>query len=67
MVIGGLIAWSSFVAPALGLTSHGQPGARYGAICRDGWRSTATGSGACSHHGGVDHWLVYDQATQPPR
>lgn len=30
---------------------------RIGAICRDGWHSSATGRGACSHHGGVDHWL----------
>lgn len=30
---------------------------RVGAICRDGTRSSATGRGACSHHGGVDHWL----------
>ena len=29
---------------------------RTGAVCEDGWNSTATGSGACSHHGGVDHW-----------
>ena len=34
-------------------------GARVGAICRDGWRSSATGRGACSHHGGVSTWL-YD-------
>lgn len=33
-------------------------GVRVGAICRDGSRSSATGRGACSHHGGVDHWLV---------
>lgn len=32
-------------------------GPRTGAICRDGTRSSATGRGACSHHGGVDHWL----------
>jgi hypothetical protein len=32
-------------------------GVRVGAICRDGSRSYATGRGACSHHGGVDHWL----------
>lgn len=32
-------------------------GTRIGAICRDGSRSYATGRGACSHHGGVDHWL----------
>jgi len=36
------------------------PPRRIGAICRDGWRSSATGSGACSHHGGVDHWLYSD-------
>ncbi len=34
-------------------------GQRRGAICRDGTTSSATGSGACSWHGGVDHWLVY--------
>ncbi len=32
-------------------------GQRCGAVCRDGTTSTATGSGACSRHGGVDHWL----------
>lgn len=32
-------------------------GQRIGAICRDGTRSSATGSGACSRHGGVDHWI----------
>ncbi|MBR3157420.1 G5 domain-containing protein [Candidatus Saccharibacteria bacterium] len=32
-------------------------GYRTGAICRDGWRSSATGRGACSHHGGVSQWL----------
>lgn len=30
---------------------------RVGAICRDGWQSKATGSGACSHHGGVSEWI----------
>jgi hypothetical protein len=33
---------------------------RIGARCRDGWRSDATGSGACSHHGGVAEWLYAD-------
>ena len=32
-------------------------GGRTGAICRDGWRSSATGSGACSWHGGVSKWV----------
>ena len=30
---------------------------RIGAICSDGWHSSATGSGACSWHGGVKEWL----------
>ena len=29
---------------------------RTGAICRDGTQSSATGRGACSHHGGVKEW-----------
>lgn len=32
-------------------------GQRIGARCCDGTRSSATGSGACSHHGGVCEWL----------
>jgi hypothetical protein len=32
-------------------------GIRIGCICNDGTRSNATGKGACSHHGGVNHWL----------
>lgn len=30
---------------------------RIGAICRDETLSKSTGSGACSHHGGVKTWL----------
>lgn len=30
---------------------------RRGAKCKDGTESTATGSGACSGHGGVNYWL----------
>ena len=33
-----------------------QSNRRTGAICNDGWRSSATGSGACSWHGGVAYW-----------
>lgn len=29
---------------------------RTGAVCRDGSSSSATGRGACSHHGGVAYW-----------
>ncbi|RYF39629.1 MAG: DUF3761 domain-containing protein, partial [Cytophagaceae bacterium] len=32
-------------------------GQRTGARCSDGSYSGATGSGACSHHGGVSEWL----------
>lgn len=31
-------------------------GGRIGAICKDGTYSSATGRGACSHHGGVSTW-----------
>jgi hypothetical protein len=30
---------------------------RIGVICRDGWRSSATGGGECSRHHGVSRWL----------
>lgn len=33
------------------------PDKRRGAMCNDGTETTATGSGACSGHGGVDYWL----------
>ena len=38
-------------------------GDRIGAICNDGWRSYSTGSGTCSHHGGVDYWLYAPSTT----
>lgn len=30
---------------------------RIGARCNDGTKSDATGSGACSNHGGVKYWI----------
>ena len=36
---------------------------RIGAICGDGWRSSATASGACSHHHGVYEWI--EKETSP--
>ena len=39
---------------------NGQNGVRVGAMCKDGYRSSATGKGACSSHGGVDYWLCED-------
>ena len=37
-------------------SSQTSNGGRTGAICNDGWRSSATGRGACSWHGGVRYW-----------
>jgi len=34
-----------------------KPRKRIGAVCRDGTTTSATGRGACSHHGGVRYWL----------
>jgi hypothetical protein len=39
---------------------------RVGAVCNDGWRSSATGSGACSHHAGVRCWLYSDGTCTKP-
>lgn len=48
----------SFPTPVLPV-QYPQKGQRYGAICRDGWQSHATESGACRHHQGGDYWLIY--------
>ncbi len=61
-----LVVISTFILLALSNCSSepsepSEPkGPRTGAICNDGWESTATGQGACSHHGGVDYWLYED-------
>lgn len=34
---------------------------RTGAVCKDGTHSSATGRGACSHHGGVAYWKTKHQ------
>ena len=39
---------------------------RVGAICNDGSESTATGRGACSHHGGVKCWKYSDGTCTKP-
>ncbi len=37
------------------------------AVCRDGWYSRSSGSGTCSHHGGVAYWVdPYPVAPPPP-
>jgi hypothetical protein len=44
------------------ISSATRPGARTGAVCRDGSSSAATGSGACSRHGGVARWITANSA-----
>jgi hypothetical protein len=39
---------------------------RVGAICKDGTTSKATGSGACSHHKGVQCWKYNDGTCTKP-
>jgi len=39
---------------------------RIGAVCKDGAESTATGSGACSDHGGVSCWKYSDGTCTKP-
>ena len=39
---------------------------RIGAVCNDGTISKATGSGACSHHGGVSCWQYSDGTCTKP-
>lgn len=39
---------------------------RIGAICKDDTSSTATGRGACSHHGGVSCWKYSDGTCTKP-
>jgi len=36
---------------------------RIGAKCKDGTNSSATGKGACSHHGGVAYWITKENKT----
>lgn len=47
----------SYTAPSPTYSPPAQSNVRVGATCNDGSHSNATGSGACSHHGGVAVWL----------
>ncbi|MBL7877433.1 MAG: hypothetical protein JNL53_17340 [Cyclobacteriaceae bacterium] len=46
-----------FVIVSMFGVSCEEPCVRVGAKCKDGTTSTATGSGACSGHGGVKEWI----------
>ncbi len=63
-VVALVVALSASVVAAT--TGIAAAQARTGAICMDGWRSYSTGSGTCSHHGGVDYWLYDDGPAQSP-
>lgn len=52
---GTTIHWSYYTRRYVATSPNAS--IRTGAICRDGWRSSATGRGACSHHGGVLRWI----------
>jgi hypothetical protein len=49
-----------------GATQAQAPRHRIGAVCNDKTNSTATGSGACSHHGGVNCWQYSDGTCTKP-
>jgi hypothetical protein len=49
-----------------GASQAQDPRHRIGATCKDGKASKATGSGACSHHGGVDCWQYSDGTCTKP-
>ena len=49
-----------------GLGAQTAPRHRIGAMCNDGTTSTATGRGACSHHGGVSCWMYSDGTCTKP-
>jgi len=51
------LIFSLFLITSCHDNSTSSEGSRIGAVCNDGTTSTATGSGACSHHGGVNHWI----------
>ena len=64
-------AWKLLItvllASAISLSgSAAQTRHRIGAMCKDGTSSKATGSGACSHHGGVSCWQYSDGTCTKP-
>jgi hypothetical protein len=62
-----LLAAIALVCVMAFTSSEAQPERhRVGAVCNDGTNSTATGSGACSHHGGVLCWQYSDGTCTKP-
>lgn len=60
------IAVTSMVAFGATRTQPGTDRHRVGAVCNDGTISSATGRGACSHHGGVMCWKYSDGTCTKP-
>jgi hypothetical protein len=61
MLFAVVLAGAMTMAGSAAQTRH-----RVGATCKDGWQSKATGSGACSHHGGVSCWQYSDGTCTKP-
>ncbi len=62
-IIGSAVMFFSSIQTQIFSNTYETRGNRIGAICNDGWRSYSTGSGTCSHHGGVDYWLYAPSTT----
>jgi hypothetical protein len=61
------LLFTVLLASAISLNgSAAQTRHRVGATCNDGTSSKATGSGACSHHGGVSCWQYSDGTCTKP-
>lgn len=54
-VVAAFVCWGLFLV--IGVVGMQMEGDRIGAVAKDGWVTDATGQGAASHHGGVDHWV----------
>lgn len=57
-VIAAIIGW--FVMQGINDANETRKFSRIGAVCEDGSRTSATGNGACSGHGGVEEWMYED-------
>lgn len=59
LLLAGVLFGSLLWAIATGSCNGPEPdpSTRVGAVCSDGTRSSSTGNGACSGHGGVDEWI----------
>lgn len=53
--------YSEYIAPGKCVVTYYD--VRTGAVCKDGSHSSATGRGACSHHGGVSYWKTSKRET----